>query len=417
MKRPPQSATNMYINLAGVAACVLGLMGITLSGQHIGPMGATLLLLASYLLPVALLECWYYRRWREWTTARNTVDAVRLGYKILGLVGVCGLALGLYWMLPEYRGSFYDRYYDFLLTLAPWFVAFLPAYFIVVDRYHPEPEDGYWHFGRALAFRSGVDRGVIGQFLLGWLVKFFFLPLMFIYLIDKVAFLRSYNYDTLFSSFQVFYDFLFGAVFFVDLLIITVGYAFTLKLTDSHIRSTEPTFLGWFVAIICYQPFWSLISAQYLAYHPGRGWGSWWWEYDVIYVTWGCLILACNLAFVFASVSFGLRFSNLTHRGILTNGLYRYCKHPAYIAKNLSYWLISMPFMVSVSVEESLRHCLLLLGVNVIYLLRARTEERHLSRDPDYIAYAQYIEEHGWFRKLGQWIPALRFKPGALFYT
>ena len=43
------------------------------------------------------------------------------------------------------------------------------------------------------------------------------------------------------------------------------------------------------------------------------------------------------------------RFSNLTHRGIITNGPYRYSKHPAYLAKNLSWWLVSMPFMITVS--------------------------------------------------------------------
>jgi hypothetical protein len=74
-----------------------------------------------------------------------------------------------------------------------------------------------------------------------------------------------------------------------------------------------------------------------------------------------------------------------------------------------------MPFMVSSTVDESLRYCLLLLLLNGVYLLRARTEERHLSQDPDYCAYARYIEEHGLLRRLGRWLPALRFRPGQLF--
>ncbi len=74
-----------------------------------------------------------------------------------------------------------------------------------------------------------------------------------------------------------------------------------------------------------------------------------------------------------------------------------------------------MPFMVGVSIDESLRHCLLLLLLNLVYLLRARTEERHLSQDPAYCVYALYIEEHGIFRRLGRWLPVLKFAPGQLF--
>ena len=95
---------------------------------------------------------------------------------------------------------------------------------------------------------------------------------------------------------------------------------------------------------------------------------------------------------------FGARFSNLTHRGIITNGPYRWTKHPAYVVKNLSWWMISVPFMAQGAPDEVLRHCLLLLGLNGIYALRAKTEEWHLSRDADYVAYALWLEAHGMFR-------------------
>ena len=40
----------------------------------------------------------------------------------------------------------------------------------------------------------------------------------------------------------------------------------------------------------------------------------------------------------------------------------------------------------------------MLLGINAIYLLRAKTEERHLRLDPDYVAYEQWIERQGALR-------------------
>ena len=42
----------------------------------------------------------------------------------------------------------------------------------------------------------------------------------------------------------------------------------------------------------------------------------------------------------------------------------------------------------------------MLLLFNGVYLLRAVTEERHLSRDADYRAYRAFIAEHGLWAQL-----------------
>ena len=103
-----------------------------------------------------------------------------------------------------------------------------------------------------------------------------------------------------------------------------------------------------------------------------------------------------------STAAFGLRFSNLTHRGIITNGPYRWTKHPAYIAKNLSWWLISVPFIAGADWLQAAQSCLLLAGVNLIYLLRAKTEERHLSRDPVYRDYVAFIAREGLLARLSR---------------
>lgn len=111
--------------------------------------------------------------------------------------------------------------------------------------------------------------------------------------------------------------------------------------------------------------------------------------------------------YAWSTAAFGLRFSNLTHRGIISDGPYRWSKHPAYICKNLSWWMISVPFIGGAGWEQALQSCLLLGGVNLIYFLRARTEERHLSRDPVYREYAAFIAEQGL-------LAVLRRAPGRL---
>lgn len=417
-KTPPASVTSMTINTIALITSLLTAGWLLTAGANIAVMYAVLLIGAAYALPIVVLEAMWLAPHRD-SAKRNiqqVVDVPRVLVKLLGLSVTLLLIVGVYSLFPEYRGAFYQKYYAALRLLAPWFVVVAVPYFFWMDRRDGGERDGYWHMGQLALLRwDHIDRRIVGQHLLGWTVKLFFLPLMFIYFTGKVQYFRTFHFELVFSSFKFFYDFAFEALFYVDLLIAFVGYLCTFKATDSHIRSTEPTFLGWAVAIMCYQPFWSFFSANYLDYQPDIQWGKWFWDNTVMYVVWGSSILMLTGIYVWSSLAFGIRFSNLTHRGILTNGPYRYCKHPAYLSKNLSYWLISMPFMVSSTVDESLRYCLLLLLLNGVYLLRARTEERHLSQDPDYCAYARYIEEHGLLRRLGRWLPALRFRPGQLF--
>jgi protein-S-isoprenylcysteine O-methyltransferase Ste14 len=279
------------------------------------------------------------------------------------------------------------------------------------------PHDGYWHLGSAICKRfQGVDRRIIGQHLLGWTVKLYYLPLMFVPYHGNINHLINVDLTHVFSDFKIFYDLTYHTIFTIDLLFVVIGYMLTVRLFDNHIRSTEPTFLGWAVALECYQPFWSFFSTNYFAYNSGLVWGEWLQGSPLLYALWGSAILFLLGIYLYATIPFGIRFSNLTNRGILTNGPYYYSKHPAYVSKNISWWLISIPFIKTKAGRlESLRHCLMLLCVNLIYFLRARTEERHLSQDPDYVQYAQWMERNGLFRFVGKWIPLLRFKKGQLF--
>ena len=178
-----------------------------------------------------------------------------------------------------------------------------------------------------------------------------------------------------------------------------MGYLLTLRLADTHVRSAEPTLFGWVVALACYEPFWFLMERQYLQYQGKLDWLQWLADSPLLATLWGAMIVSLVMIYAWATVIFCTRFSNLTHRGIITNGPYRYTRHPAYLAKNLSWWLISIPFIVQDSMTDALRHCLMLLLLNALYALRAWTEERHLSQDPQYMQYAAWIRRHGLFRR------------------
>ena len=68
--------------------------------------------------------------------------------------------------------------------------------------------------------------------------------------------------------------------------------------------------------------------------------------HDLVLWVWGTVLVVLTAIYAWATVAFGLRFSNLTYRGVLTNGPYRFTKHPAYLAKNTFWWLETLPFLV-----------------------------------------------------------------------
>ncbi len=341
-----------------------------------------------------------YRRALVPATRASTQSFPRVLTKFAGLLGSVGFVALIYRLFPEYRGqpSFYDHYWAALAVLLPvWAVLALP-YLYWVDRRLARPEDSLWQMGRLVSCRwRGLSARVIGQHLLGWLVKGYFLPLMFTYFCDNLDQFLNYDRHRL-SDFIGVFDWAFFTLYFIDVGLVSMTYLLSLRLTDTHMRSTEPTMLGWAAALVCYEPFWSQINNLYIAYGTGRDWRAWLGGSPWLLDFWASLILILVAIYLWSTVAFGGRFSNLTHRGIITNGPYRYSKHPAYLSKNLSWWLISMPFMINTTFAEALRHSALLLLLNGIYYLRAKTEERHLALDPVYRQYARWIDAHGALR-------------------
>ncbi len=342
------------------------------------------------------------------------VNVARISKKLIALYVIVILAWLAYSGFPEY-GDFYGRFFDVVELILPVVLVLAIPYFAIVDRTMAEPEDGYYHAGQMLLglvlgrANFPYDSRYVYDLVFGWVVKLFFLPLMFSYLTYEIERLVSFDLSALFGSAGRLYDFLYSLLYGVDLVFATCGYIMTLKLTNSHIKSTDPTLLGWVVCIVCYQPFASILFEEYLNYENGVFWGQWLFDYPIIYTMWAATIIFLILLYTLASVSLGFRFSNLTYRGLATSGVYRLTKHPAYISKNLSWWMISVPFIPAGDVFWAFKLCLLMLGVNLLYFWRARTEENHLSNYPEYVAYANWMNEHGMFAWLGRRIPYFRY--------
>jgi protein-S-isoprenylcysteine O-methyltransferase Ste14 len=404
----PRSATPFSIGLLGICAGLLTLWllrdSTALDGaaRSIVACLAIIVTIAAYELFVARV----YLRPSAGLTSRamRPLSLARVGLRLGALAFVYASIGLLYWLLPEYHGEFYKPFWALLGALGPYVLIAAPFYFAWMDRHQRDVDDAYLVWARVL-FRGErpANWRPVRELMAGWMVKAFFLPLMTVYLSTTADHLNASLTSALSAPFSLAtFRFMYDLSFAMDLMFGTVGYLCTLRILDTHVRSAEPTTLGWLVAIICYQPFWSLISSQYIHYEGSVFWDGWLISLPMVRMVWGVVIVALLLCYALATISFGLRFSNLTNRGIITSGPYRFTKHPAYIAKNLSYWMITVPFIEPLGWSVAVMHCASLVAVNLLYFIRAKTEERHLMNDPEYRAYAEWITRNGLFAKISR---------------
>jgi len=193
---------------------------------------------------------------------------------------------------------------------------------------------------------------------------------------------------------------LFELLFLIDVQIGTVGYLFTLRPLDAHIRSGNPFLAGWLAALMCYPPFvYGVMSNDgVIGYEYNTAdWGYWFQGHEALLWIWAGWLVFLTAVYAWATVAFGIRFSNLTYRGVLTNGPYRFTRHPAYLSKNAFWWCSTLPFLVtSGSLVDAVRNTFFLGCVSAVYYWRARTEEAHLlAEDAKYREYHAWMAQHG----------------------
>jgi len=346
----------------------------------------------------------------DWSNRRPLGDIWHIvGVKLVGLGATFGLALFIYHVLHTYQDSKFDFYFDILRIGAPAFLALCPLYVLWTTRYMVEPRDKLWHFGRlVMGGREDVDMAAVKDHLISWGVKVFFLA--FLFSIVPLVFLPilSATAEEVFAGVVPFFATVVAFMFLFDVCFGTFGYVMTFRPLDSHIRSANPYLSAWVFALICYPPFALMSDDGPLNYKATtENWIFWLADMPVLLIVWGVIMAVLTALYAASTVIFGIRFSNLTNRGIITVGPYRYFKHPAYLSKNVYWWFVAMPFLSTADDPMvAVRNCILLGLVNVVYYMRAKTEEKHLMHDPDYQAYAAWIAEHGLIprllRRLGQ---------------
>jgi protein-S-isoprenylcysteine O-methyltransferase Ste14 len=247
-------------------------------------------------------------------------------------------------------------------------------------------------FGKLLLRQQALVTAEEKHALLVTFLKVYFVPLMIAFFIEHMGSLQAQftmftaipDWRTMFSiaAFNTtWYPFLFVVLIMIDVAYFTFGYIVDHAWFRNTIRSIDQTFLGWAVALACYPPFNASVSTIIGSYgadtaHAYAG--------SLSIFAFNVLALFLFSIYVWATLALGAKCSNLTNRGIVSHGPYAFVRHPAYASKN-AVWILSV---LPLGILAAYVSVFIWVG---IYYLRAVTEEKHLSQDPDYLKYKSQV--------------------------
>jgi protein-S-isoprenylcysteine O-methyltransferase Ste14 len=364
-----------YSALVNVAACALPMVIWSLAIDKV------------HRNPSTGIDWNLQRPWRETLDVSVT--------KLTGLWLTWG-AIALVYVLSRVWGDTQYANYPFAMSC---FIAVAPALFLLsipyvlwLDRKLIEPRDGAWSLGAWAMGVQGWDREAIFNHLRSWAVKAFFLAFMVAIVPPGFAEFVSIDPMTVFRDPVGLAMYCVTFMFVIDVAFATAGYILTFRPLDAHIRTANPYAAGWTAALICYPPFLLMGQGGPLDYHQGTAdWSFWLSGHPWLLGALGAILVALTAIYAWATIAFGIRFSNLTHRGVLTHGPYAWSRHPAYLSKNLFWWLSTMPFLATTNWHDAVRNAAVMACVSGVYYWRARTEERHLGTDPAYREYSAWM--------------------------
>lgn len=405
----PASAVSHGVGMAGLA----GLAAWIALARHHGMDGpyAALAGIAACGVPMVLWSLLVDRVHRhastgiDWTVARPWREAIDVScVKLAGLWFTWGAIALVYATFRFYWDGPYTFAMAALGAAAPILFVLSIPYVLWLDRHLVEPRDRVWALGAWLTGLAPLDAQAVAAHARSWAVKGFFLAFMIAIVPGGFGDFVRADLSTALGDPVSLANWLITLMFVVDVAFACVGYLLTLRPLDAHIRSANPHAAAWTAALICYPPFIMMDDGRPFDYRPGTAeWSHWLAGHPLLLAATGAVLVLLTAIYAWSTVAFGLRFSNLTHRGVLTHGPYAWSRHPAYLSKNLFWWISTIPVLSTGSLVDAARATILLGVVSGVYYWRAKTEERHLSSDPAYRAYSEWMERRGAVPRFWRW--------------
>lgn len=165
--------------------------------------------------------------------------------------------------------------------------------------------------------------------------------------------------------------------------IATIGYTVESRRYGAPIKAVETSLIGWLFCLSCYPPVRALpslvITARFFDHYrlfPAHS------RPDIV-----CSVVAAAFLVVHVCtiVAQGVRFANLTYRGAVSHGPFGIVRHPQYATKLAGWFFEWLPYF------KYLPNVAFFLGWVGLYIGRALTEERFLSKFADYRAYVARV--------------------------
>ncbi|RYY77813.1 MAG: DUF1295 domain-containing protein [Moraxellaceae bacterium] len=336
---------------------------------------------------IFLILCYFLTKLKMSKISSNRSNYVVAKYKAYSYVLIIGVTI-LWSSIASQLGAGFSDYTIDILIFSPAIILSLCVYTVWIDRYIVEPKDEYYYFGIYLS--QGNLKKIFENklFILSILLKAQFLPFMYVITLGGIE--RILYIDNYFSLKNISMNlFILGIMF--DVLIAFCGYFFTSKVFGHKIIDVDKNLLGWIFCLMCYPPFYILLQEAYSIFeHPvPRNW------IDHSELFNGVIMLIQGISwFIYwwATLEFGLKFSNLTWRGLVDTGPYKYFRHPAYLFKNLYWWLSLIPILFIAVPEQRFKLFFGLFLVSFVYYCRAKCEEKHLKQFPEYKKYLEKFQ-------------------------
>lgn len=225
--------------------------------------------------------------------------------------------------------------------------------------------------------------------LLFWIVKLIFIPFLLSVATSQadhlVPIFTSGKLPELLTSFPMIYIIWLAVINLLDTVVATLGYAIESKSLGNEVRSVDTSIVSWLAVLSCYPPCW-IITRTLIPINASPFFSA---SVDnFVDVSVRVLILIFLTLFTVATFNLNVHFSNLCHRGLVSSGLYSIVRHPAYSCKLIAWGLV----IAYLSWSNLTMWCHYLIWI-ALYVTRAITEERHLSKvDQDYVEYCRRVK-------------------------
>jgi protein-S-isoprenylcysteine O-methyltransferase Ste14 len=302
----------------------------------------------------------------------------------------------------QYSGNI--AFFSYFLWL--YLVIGLPYFFITLIFKSSKKEDFYdpairiMHIFKQITLRLlRLDNNIFGvlrnkynrKVLLNIIMRAYFIPIMIVQVYSNLNDSIRYSADN-FRGYDFFTICLWlsAILWLTDTINASLSYCIESRWIENRSRSIDLTVGGWLVCLSCYAPI-NNITGTFFPFGPlaaSRHPDSIFFYNAYFLYSLKIAEIIILTAHIYADVSLGPSIANITYKKLQTRGLYGIIRHPGTIFKLLLWWVQAGLYKEFWRIDYIYGH----LMWNAIYILRALTEERHLSKFKDYREYKEKVK-------------------------